>query len=406
MFKNKYIEEKVREKLEIAETALTTEDLEVINGFIIIGDIVEQGTATGSSGEEWTIIPVPIPWFMDSTAFKMRLPKVTLNYNEMLLHGGWEEDLRLFMHIETLCCYSPIPLDLIGSFTKLTNLTLQEMEISDWSFLAGLNDLCMIHLYKCGKNGNDVIKYIGEIHAKQRAIFKQVRAEGVKDCLLCNVLDNIAVIKMNVSDLSPFANARFTELDLSWNAISEISALSETRAYCLTLSHNNIENIQALNLNNYMLNLRHNKIKTIKPIIERSNNLPARLYIEHNEFPDDERVGFNKHDFVDDDFIRDDLTNNVSREYWRIEKAAYKNGRPRLDKSYPEIVGTILTDVNIDVAARWNFVADKHGYPSSGGWWRTSRVNNVTLKNGVMRISTKNTIYTLRQVSEEEVRGL
>jgi len=291
-FKSKYIEEKVREKLKIEESALTSEDLERITGFLI---------------DENTEFSVPIVWSMDSSAYKMTLPNLHLNYSEMIKAEGWEDDLRLFSHIQALYCFAQIPLDVIKCYTELIDLTLYKVEISDWSFLAGLNDLRMIFLYKCGDGGNEAIKHICKLQYEQASFFRRTRVEDPHKSLSCNVLEYIAVIKMNINDLTPFRKARLIELDLSWNAIKDISPLSETTAYSISLRHNEIEDIKGLIFGSFMLNLRHNKIKTISPIIERKSRLPLHLYLDHNDFPEKEREGFNKNDFIGEDFIRNNM---------------------------------------------------------------------------------------------------
>jgi hypothetical protein len=387
-FKSKYIEEKVREKLKINETPLTAEDLERINGFLI---------------NEETEFCVPIVWFMDSSAYKMTLPNLHLNYAEMLKTEGWEDDLRLFPHIKALYYYSQIPLDLINSFTKLNDLTLHEAEISDWSFLAGLRELRMIHLYKCGDGGNEALRNICKLQYEQAGLFRRTRVDNPRKALSCNVLEHIAVNKMSISDLTPFRRANLKELDLSRNAISDISPLVEVSAHCLNMSCNKIEDISNLRSASCLINLKHNKIKTIAPIIEKSMELPACFYIAGNNIPIEDLRELSKNNFTGEDFVFYATVDNTKREFWRFEKVTYKNGRPRLDKGHPGRIGNIVADINIEYIARWTWVLDNQGKPKECSFFRSSIVKQVkNHKDGIMRITTSYSIYTLRRLSEEE----
>jgi hypothetical protein len=303
-FNSKYIEEQVRRVLSIKERALTAEDLLQVSGILI------------NDSDDYSI---PVVWYMDSSAFAMTIPNLHLNHSKLMKSKGWEQDFKLFTNIKSFYCYKPVPLDVVSSFKNLTDLEFHDTEISDWSFLAELNNLRMIYLHKCGNTGDEAVRHLGSLHTDQN-----------------NTLQYIALTKMGVSDLSPFKQIKcLTELNLSYNAISDTSALADMQVFCLNL---------------------------------KGNNLP--------------------------------------QEYWRIESITYKNGRPRLDKGYPKYIGTVVADVEVGVMAYWSFVYDAGGYPVSGGW-RTSRVEKVgELEDGVMRIYTLYSVYTLRRLSEEEVKEL
>ena len=235
-FKSPHIEKRVRERLKTLEPlTLTQEDLLQIECISIsesyIGDI--RCTA---------IIRI---WDTEMSSYFCAYSWMSLNldYRELIKTDGWEEDLKYFSHIHTFYCDAQIPPELFYYFTNLENLGLSNINISDWSFLLGFQILYTVSLDKCGSEGNQAIKNICELYAAQKEKGKnKVRPEDIP------LVSFVAVIGMGVNDLSPFkrlgepfaTSADLCELNLSNNAISDISPLSGFRIDTLILNDNTI----------------------------------------------------------------------------------------------------------------------------------------------------------------------
>lgn len=299
-FKSPYIEDKVRGCLRASKTQiLSHEDLLGISFVWISGqtdDIFRRSKtrnilSMNNDGGYWT-------------GFKGL--SLCLNFTELIKTDNWEDDLRQFSHIHTFCCENQvpqIPSNLIGSFTKLRNLWLSNLDISDWSFITRLQDLSTIVLNCCGCEGNQAIRYICEVYSNQ---IDRVERENWPV-----PVDSIAVIGMRVSDLTPFRSIgeRFknivnpphivdpltnaielTELNFSYNSISDISPLSGLQARYLHLPCNEITHIEQLNLTGTLwLDLYGNRIKSVKPIIDKNLHFVDIEIDRNDDIPDHER---------------------------------------------------------------------------------------------------------------------
>jgi len=291
--RNSYIDDRLRENLDVSKThILTLDNIKRITGIYI-----------GSSSDIDSGI-VPVFWHLESSAYKMKTPNLFLSY-DMFEHDDWEDDLRLFAHIKSFISTKQISVSLLNYFTKLTDLELSSIEVSDWSFLAGMTSLRNVVFSRCGNNGNQALRHLCHLYSTQLDIRTRKGTERKIDPFN-HIIENVAIINMNVYDLSPLNYVkRFIELDLSRNAINDITPLSCVSINRLSLHNNVIENIDSLNLSeSYEVDLMCNKIKTIKPIIDKlfifgSERLSIkRIYLQGNNIPESEKQMLRSFDFV------------------------------------------------------------------------------------------------------------
>ena len=265
VFKSQYIETTVRERLQIPEPAKLTQDelirIECISiSKSYIGDI--RSTA---------IIRI---WYTEMSTYfsSYSWSSLNLNYNELIKTDGWEEDLRLFSHIHTFFCDEQVPRSIFNYFTELENLGLSNINISDWSFLSMFQNLYTISLNNCGCEGNQAVKFICELYAKQKEKGKgKTRPEDIPHICFATITG------MAINDITPFENTGepfihgqdLYELNLSNNMIDDVSPLTGICVNTLILNNNNIENIDDLNLSNTdSIYLKCNRIKSL-PSIEK-----------------------------------------------------------------------------------------------------------------------------------------
>jgi len=222
---SKYLEYRLRKTLGVSSAYfLKTEDLKHVNG-IYIGD-----------AEDIDSCAIPIYWQLDSTAFKMTVPNFRLNYSELNMAEGWEEELKLFSHIRSFYCTQHVSSSVLNWYTNLNDLELSGANILDWSFLAKMMKLRNVILYECGSEGNQALKYLCDLYSAQIALRNCLGTENKIDPKNL-LLENIAIIGMSVSSITPLMNVkRLTELNLSFNAIKDISSLSKISAHCVVLN--------------------------------------------------------------------------------------------------------------------------------------------------------------------------
>jgi len=236
--RNQYLEKRIRKSLNVSETYILSED-DLVG---VTGIYIDNSDDIDNSA-------IPVYWDLDfSSAFKMRIPNLLLNYAELILYDEWEDDLRLLSNIRSFYCSQPISHSLLGCYSKLNDLNLSCMEISDWSFLTGMMKLRNIVLYGCGHDGNQALKHLCDLYTAQFSLRKHYGTDRKIDPIN-QLLENVAIINMGIDDISPLRHVkRLTELNLSRNAIKDISPLSEMHAYCVVLGNNRIENVNNLNI--------------------------------------------------------------------------------------------------------------------------------------------------------------
>ena len=257
-FSNEYIEKQVRETLfdmrkPSSETQeLTQEHLSRIDCISISSSRIRDirgtklhNTWIENDGKYWR----SFTW-----------TSLNLDYRELIKTNGWEEDLKQFSRIHTLQIEEQVSIDFIRCFKHLGNLRLSKIDIPDWSFILDFIDLYSIVLDECGCNGNQAVKNICNLYAKQKE--PEIRKERNSG----GEIDFIAVIGMNVNDLTPFMNLtepmETWELNLSANEINDILPLSGIKVHVLILDDNNIESIEHLNLpDTQVLYINNNRIK-------------------------------------------------------------------------------------------------------------------------------------------------
>ena len=183
-----------------------------------------------------------------------------LDYDELITTDGWEDDLKLFSHIHTFYCAKQVPDELITIFKKLNNLELSDMDIRDWSILANFQHLYTVSLDNCGCEGNRAIEFLCDLYLSQ---IEEEKKLGNKD--ISAYLSFMGVVGMCVNDLSPFArigkSLQLDELNLSNNAIGDVSPLFGASVDTLILSNNEIENIDGFEfINTYWININGNRL--------------------------------------------------------------------------------------------------------------------------------------------------
>lgn len=408
MFNSKYLEKTVRKTLKINGRELLKRDLRAITG-IIIND-------TGA-------FEIPIVWYMDSSAYAMAQPNLVLSAAKLVKEKGWESDMLLFKNAKSFYCMIDIPLmGFIDKYTKLTDLQLMTVKtVTSWAFLRKMKSLHMVALYDCGPCGDEALSHLCSLYSAQSERIEAYKRENADcnplDFLNLRHLDYIALTKMQVTDISPMAAIKdLSELDLSWNEISDVSALANTEVYCLSLRHNEIGDVASLNINDtYMLNLRWNNIKSIQRIISKTSSkqrVLSRLYVGFNDIPKDELQALERKRFlIDNDFyntlLRDDeLMDGIKidrKDRWIVEKVTDRDGRQKHGYFYADITGALATDVRI--AARAGIVLSKDVFGNdTRNCIRTSGVEKVKQDGDKLDIITMNSVYCLRKLSDKTTK--
>ena len=266
-FHSQYIENQVRERFE--RTAFREWTPPSGSQFLTQDDLLKiECISIGCSDKFWGIRSSAMHKFwqteMSTYWCSFTWCSLDLDYNEMIKSDGWEDDLKLFSHIHTFYCAKQVPLELISSFKELANLGLSNMDIHDWSILTGFQNLYTISLNRCGSNGNQAIKCLCDLYMKQKENQKRLVPGNIH--VYTNELLFMAVAGMCVNDLTPFMHVgeslQLCELNLSNNAIKDISPLSGACVDTLILNNNEIENIDLFDRSRiYWINLDDNRLK-------------------------------------------------------------------------------------------------------------------------------------------------
>ena len=257
-FNSQYIENQVRERFERTffseltppskTEALNKEDLQKIECISI-----------GCSDSFWGIRSSAMHKFwhteMSTHWCGYTWCSLDLDFNELIKTDGWEDDLKQFSHIHTFYCTEQVSIDLISNFKKLANFGLSGMDISDWSFLTGFQNLYTVSLNRCGSDGNQAVKFLCNLYGTQK--HHPARNDTVQF---------IGVTCMSVDDLTPFVrigdSLHLCELNLSNNNISDISPLSGASVDTMILNNNDIEDITQFERSKiYWLDLDNNRLK-------------------------------------------------------------------------------------------------------------------------------------------------
>jgi hypothetical protein len=270
-FRNKLVEEKVREVRDNDDgREITTEDTDNICSILITEtrEIREKNNWLGFFGSA--------PWESTGTCFNMRLPEMRFRENELPEDiDVWREDMGT-IGIKTCYFNIPVSVDYLLALPELTELYLGSChDIQDWSFIEKLPNLEMVGLLESG-NGDNAVKHLASLKS----------------------LDNLIMHNMDVTDLTPFEGKRFSELNLYNNKIANAKPLGNIRAHYMKLANNLIEDIDSVNAV-YLLDLRNNRIKSVKNLIESGSlNHLGRLFLEGNELPDEEKAEIREKHFV------------------------------------------------------------------------------------------------------------
>jgi hypothetical protein len=267
-FKNKLIEDKAREARDIDDDCdITTEDLSYLSSSIAILE---------ANCEEYYGFLGYAPWESTGTCFNMRLPALEFSPDELPKDiDDWRQDMQT-LGIKTCYFGALVSLDYLLALPELTELYFSSLhDIRDWSFLEKLPELEMAGLYGSG-DGDNAVKHLASLEK----------------------LNNLIIIGMGVTDLTPFEGKRFSELNLRDNRIKDTKPLAGINAYYLKLQNNLIEEIDAVNVA-YLLDLSGNRIKSVKNLLDSGTIYHIRrLFLSGDELPDSEKAEIESKDYL------------------------------------------------------------------------------------------------------------
>ena len=239
---------------------------------------------------------IRIPWHRESSFFNMIKPNLFVTWDMV----DWD-DFSYFTNIKSLYV-NDSPSDskctlTLKLFPNLSELYLQNVMIESWEHLLDLSNIKMLMVIESkAEDDSDFTSCVGELHRRQRARFIEAKERGVESFELINLraMDHLAAINMNISDLSFVDwNVHWTDVNLSYNNIIDITPLEHNKIEYLSLRHNKINDMKTLVSGyNYYLNVRHNNISDISLLLDKMKSdryiPPFRLYLYNNPIPEEQ----------------------------------------------------------------------------------------------------------------------
>lgn len=267
-FKDKLLEDTVREFLQLPIGEITTEQLSEV-----IGITVSHQKRMG----------YPVPWCSSGSAFNMKIP----NFNFILPKNSdeqWIHDLKYFtnaksLHIEV----ETNDLSPLKDMTSLSQLYISKSKNKDWSFLSNLLYLDYLYIQKSPFSDLTPLAELAEYQDKYLKDFHpSPHLRPIK-----RGISHVHLIECEITDVTPLSKCKFiSDLDLSHNDIEDITSLVNiSRLYYFTLRYGKLKDISPLKNKPgiYLMNVRHNQIEDISFIPDM--NL-SRLLIADNPIKD------------------------------------------------------------------------------------------------------------------------
>jgi hypothetical protein len=257
-----------------------------------------------------TQIAFGVPWNSDAACYNMKFPKESLNINDYE-GDSWMDALGDGAQLQALyidCDLTPDAYRALGKFTGLEQLFLYTAkELEDISFI--LNMPRLKYLYISDSKISDLTPVVLLLE-KQEKIRNSMKKSDFFERLGYD-LDNVAIVHGRIASLEPFANvqASISDLNLAYNQIVDLTPLAGLDLYYFTVSHNQVEDLEAfmkVHPCSYMLYARWNRIKSIEFMRDRTDLYDySRLFLHHNEITD--YTPLKGYDFVYTDVERDEI---------------------------------------------------------------------------------------------------